>query len=49
MAQTTEQQSKTGPDLSVVLEPVEYSTEAEAFIEQLEYRFPPCASCPQKY
>lgn len=36
-----------GPDLSVELPDVEYSTEAEAFIDALEYKFPPCAGCPK--
>ena len=51
MAQTTapkSQDSETGPDLSVALEPVEYSAEAGAFIETLVYSFPPCAGCPPK-
>jgi hypothetical protein len=38
----------TTPELAeVTLPPVEYPEEAEAFLETLEYKFPPCAGCPK--
>lgn len=40
-------QEADGPDLSVTLPDVEYSAETEAFIDALEYKFPPCAGCPK--